>query len=206
MTALQCRDKVPGRKCCSDMKGKFKCQHQILRHLWKSFLFFQSFRARRWVHAELAQSLLTRVGQLAVRTACLLMVPRCCRQPAEFTAETHPKKAFFLLQITWQKWARASNTPSSRRWGCPASQHHSACSRGNLQYRGLLTHYAQQKTPVRSVVFTCWPFPSPQSTMVSLHVLLPVWSWAAQRWWCQPKERLSDCWGISLSPSCVNRD
>lgn len=97
------------KKCCSDMKGKFKRQHQILRHLWKSFLFFQSFRARQWVHAELAQCLLTRVGQLAVGTARLLETPHCCGQPAEFTAETHPKEGF-LLQITRQKCAKASNT------------------------------------------------------------------------------------------------
>ena len=150
MTASQCRDKVPGQKCCSDMKGKFKRQHQILRHLWKSFLFFQSFRARRWVHAELAHSLLTRVGQLVAGTACLLAVPRCCGQPAEFTAETHPK-AGFLLQITCQNWARASHRSASRRWGCPSSQHHPACFGGHFQLTGLLTHHVQQKTLVQSL-------------------------------------------------------
>lgn len=116
------------------------------------------------------------------------------------------RRLFLLLQITWQKWARASNMSSSRRWGCPDSQHHSACFRGHLQCTGLVTRDDQQKTLVWIFVFTCWPFSSPQSTVVCLHVLLPVWSWAEQRWWCQPEERLSDCRGISLSPSCVNRD
>lgn len=143
MTALRCRDKALGQKCCSDMKGKFKHQHQVLRHLWKSFLFCQSFRARQWVHAELAQSLLTAAGQLTVGTARMPVAPHCCSQPAELTAETHPKTGF-LLQISFKYWTRASITSASRRWGCPSSQYrpawwdthlthfHSECSAKNL--------------------------------------------------------------------------
>lgn len=201
MTALHCRDKAPGQKCCSDMKGKFKRQHQVLRHLWKSFLFCQSFRARRWVHAQLAQSLLTRAGQLAGGTAYMPAAPHCCRQPAEFTAETHPKTGF-LLQIACRNWARASTTSASRRWGCPSSQYHpawwdtylthshSSCSAENLEShyslgwkRPLSFLHCAGRNLIMAYQIRFWSFkPTPSTLQWQLNNLSINGRWKPRLW------------------------
>lgn len=145
MTALRCRDKLPGQKNAAAIwKGNSNINIKSLDTFERSFLFCRSFRAGRWVHAELARSSVTRTGQLTVGTARMPVAPHCCRQTDEVTVESHPKTASWL-RISRQNWARASVTSASRRWGCPSSQYrparwdthlahsHSSCSAKKLR-------------------------------------------------------------------------
>lgn len=100
------------------MKGKFKRQHQIHRHLWKGFLFFQSLRARRLVHAEHAESLLARAGRLVAGMTCL-------QAESRLLASNHiPKLDKSFKHINFQKM----DLPFL-----------AACIKRHIQCRGLLS-------------------------------------------------------------------
>lgn len=186
------------------MKGKFKRQHQILRHLWKSFLFFQSFRARRWVHAELAQTLLTWVGPylhgdgISASGTSLL-------QTTNRIYSRNPPKSRPLASNHVPKMGKSFKHVSFQKMGLPILSASSCLFQGTFAVHRAAHSSRLAKDFSTELGFTWWSFPSPQSTVVCLHVLL-LCSWAEQRWSRQPKERLTDCWGISLSPCCVNRD
>ena len=123
-------------------------------------------------------------GTSASSTSLLQMTNRIYRR--------NPPKSRPLASNHMPKMGKSFKHVSFQKMGLPFLSVSSCLFQGTFAAHRAGHSSRLAKDFGTELVFTRWSFPGPQSTVVCLHVLL-LWSWAEQRWWCQPKERLSDC-------------